>query len=174
MTMHEHIRRILAIEQEETLLWTEIAAMVPSASLRDVIMRMIQMETRGIEFWRRLLPGGEFLGGMMPGGGMPGMMPGSEIPGSMMPGGGMMPGDEMPGGSHPLVHKIKRAIRLDTEELRILAEMLPGITSPVMRAEVIRKAREEVNELTFWNTLLLAFETGVMSFEVKSTEEGSQ
>lgn len=69
---------------------------------------------------------------------------------------------------HTLAEKLKHAIRLDAEQLKILADIIIESNSHIIRTEVIRKVGEEYRELFFWNTLLLVYDTGPMLYEAKA------
>ncbi|OAT79344.1 hypothetical protein [Desulfotomaculum copahuensis] len=152
MSVHELVRKLLVIDEKETVLWSEIATMVPTPALREVITRMIQMETRGVAFWRRVL------------GGMDGISAATfQI--DM----GISTGITAP-ECHTLVDKIKFAMVINAEQLCILADILVEVKSNVVRHEILRKIREEYHEELFWNTLLLCLDPIVVLFDAKTVD----
>lgn len=153
MSIRENVKRLLAIDQKETVLWSEIAAMVPTAALRDVITRMIQMETRGPEFWKKVFPGGIPEDGATP--------YQIDFNPDAFP-------DTWDSPGRTLAEKLKHAVKLDTEQLKILADIIAEVKSSVARWEIVRKVNEEYRELFFWSTLLLVFDTGATLYETKA------
>lgn len=85
MSWHHLVNEIIRMEEEEIVLYQQIAENAPTAALRDLVCRMEEHERRELHWWQSLLKND----GYMPDCGMPdGYMPGGYAPGGYMPGDG--------------------------------------------------------------------------------------
>lgn len=135
MSFEELVRRAIAIDEEEIMLWSEIAAMVRSRPLREAIMRLVETERENIAFWRSILAGPMT---------MAATTQDVETPGA---------GERSESYLH---HRIRQALMTNLQEISLFAEIASRAPSDVLRLVIILRIPEEVSQVVFWNTLLLA------------------
>ncbi|MEW5762894.1 MAG: hypothetical protein AB1776_06820 [Bacillota bacterium] len=143
MSYHDLVRRAIAIDEQEIVLWMEIASMVPSRPLQEAIRRMAEEERESIAFWRSVL--GEALGA------------GAA---TYEAGSAEAAGERGPGFLH---HRIRQALLTNLEEIALWAEIASRVPSDALRLRIILRLPEEVGQVTFWDTLLLAYPEGMFN-----------
>ena len=152
---HEDFNLIELLEKEEVFLCTEIAAMVPNKCLREAILEMLQNEKcKSKDFWKKCFPDEFQLEANT--------TEESENKAELLDGGEMIKITDSCGCEenipHALIYKLERVVKIDCRELACLAGLIYKVDSPLTRMELIEKVNKELNELRFWNTLILAFE----------------